>query len=111
MKIKTDRVKKISFQRDRSSCKLRAIQTFFVFNLLAFLGIWALVQARQNRGYYLQNESCDSVIVEFGSEIYDLSNKLSESDDFPPILHYSYFSGEYIAVKDKNNRPVYYERG
>ena len=72
---------------------------------------------RQLQGYYLESEACSSIMVEFGNEVFDLSsrmmngNAINGQEEIPPLLHYSYFSGEYIAVIDKETRPVYYERG
>ena len=116
IKRKTDRVKKVSFKRDRSFWRGFFIQFTFILNLLALLAVWWWTRMRQLQGHYLQAEACGSVMVDFGSEVFDLSTRLDETggEDFPPLLHYSYFSGEYVADIDNKlskHRPVYYERG
>lgn len=109
---KTQRVQKITFQRDRAWWRALAIQSAFVFYLFALIGIWATVRSRQAKGHYLETELCRSLQVEFGNEVFDLSSRMSDQQEFPPLLHYSYFSGEYIADSSSGEtRPMYYERG
>jgi hypothetical protein len=114
IKSKTHRVEKITFQRDRSWWRSLAIQSVFLLYLSAMVGIWATVRSQQAKGQYLETELCGSLKVEFGNEVFDLSFRMGDDEQFPPLLHYSYFSAEYTAVLEGTGltpRPRYYERG
>jgi hypothetical protein len=119
IKSKTDRLKHVQFPRDRSRIKVLMIQSVFCFNLLILILVWSMVRVRQKQGYYLAHEACRSITVEFGNEIFDLRSRMSIDKEFPRLLHYSYFSGEYHAVVTKSSvmtkndieRPMYFERG
>ena len=94
---------------------------------------WGVVRHRQDNGYYLKQDTCSTLDISFGDEVYSLSSNvefvkntaggvegsqrtIDPEFDFaaPPELHYAYFSGKYEAdFKNRagvgGERPVYYE--
>ena len=68
IKTRTDRVRAIRFQRDRSFCKTLMIQAAFLLTLASLISVWVVVYGKQQRGFFIKRESCSTINVEFGNE-------------------------------------------
>lgn len=123
----------------RGNCLGWVFNVFFVLLFLPYLAILVFIRVRQLNGYYLSNNACNNLEVQFGDEALsfepdvrfsfvgeDMNKTLRESirrvpflEERPHELLYQHFCGVYEAeelensdrLRELNGRPVYWERG